>query len=82
MAKKRTKITSDSAKEALEMTSDLVQDKTTKKTTSKEEAKRFNLRIPRPLADRLEAVVGKTGLSQTAIILGGLNEELHRLEKK
>ena len=47
----------------------------------KKEAKRFNLRIPHSLANRLETVSEATGLSRTAIILGGLNLELNRLEQ-
>ena len=61
---------------------DLLEEKTLKKTRVKVEAKRLNLRIPQPLADRLATVCSETGLSQTAIIIGGLNAELNRLEKK
>ncbi len=49
--------------------------------TKKDPSKRFNIRIPHSLYDRLVKASEKTGLSKSAIILGGLHMELSRIEK-
>lgn len=67
-------------------------DKITKKTTQTnikknlpkkdEPSKRFNMRIPNQLFERLEVASEQTGLSKTAIIIKGLYSELNKLDKE
>ncbi len=51
------------------------------KEAKKDPSQRFNIRIPNSLYERLTAASKKTGLSKSAIILGGLHTELSRIEK-
>lgn len=90
MAKRqRPKIsTFDASKieEAIEIGSEIANKQEIKKKSPPKEAKkdpsqRFNIRIPNSLYERLTAASKKTGLSKSAIILGGLHTELSRIEK-
>lgn len=46
------------------------------------QAKRFNIRIPYTINERLDAMSAKTGLTKTHIILSGIRAELIKMENE
>lgn len=51
-------------------------------TNDEQTSKRFNIRIPTAIHDRLNDASKKTGLSKTHIILSGLRRELADIESE
>jgi len=78
--KKRAKVSGLSKTEALQIGEEVVKN-ISSQPKKKEPSKRFNIRIPMALYERLAAITEHTGLSKSAIILSGLNSELNRMEK-
>jgi len=86
MAKKRPKISTISTQDALEIGKKVMQntDNTSNnvsKQSNKDKSKRFNMRIPTPMFERLEKVSKEIGLSKSAILINGLHEILKEYER-
>lgn len=74
--KKRTKPSNDDIEKALG--GEEIQESKPSKVPSV----RFNIRMSKPIFDRLDRVAQELGVSKKSILMQGLRYELDRLEKK